>query len=210
MAGSDKIGHHPELTPLTQDCGLLTIFAKAHTSNPWGETSLWVLNSLWKKKKKKLIKADCIQLQISFSSMSIYEMQLDTAVSKKRSSQTVCSFHPPTPHPPMPWSNMKPRQASVALTPYGLRKILAVTINDFFQHCPSASSDQFPQCSSPNSWPCTRTYEKSEWRWMLCGMALCLETAFSAALAMRDAYRSFQLETFCVARDCEAAGKRHR
>lgn len=98
---------------------------------------------------------------------------------------------------------MKPRQASVALTPYGLRKILAVTINDFFQHYPSASSDQFRQCSSSNSWPCTRTYEKSEWRWMLCGMALCLETAFSAALAMRDAYRSFQLETFCVARDCE-------
>lgn len=30
--------------------------------------------------------------------MSIYEMQLDTAVSKKRSSQTVCSFHPPYPH----------------------------------------------------------------------------------------------------------------
>lgn len=51
MAGSDKIGHHSELTPLTQDCGLLTIFAKAHTLNPWGETSLWVLNSLWKKNK---------------------------------------------------------------------------------------------------------------------------------------------------------------
>lgn len=163
-------------------------------------------STLFGRKNKKLIKADCIQLQISFSSMSIYEMQLDTAVSKKRSSQTVCSFH----RPPIPWSNMKPRQASVALTPYGLRKILAVTINDFFQHYPSASSDQFRQCSSSNSCPCTRTYEKSEWRWMLCGMALCLETAFSAALAMRDAYRSFQLETFCVARDCEAAGKRHR
>lgn len=120
-------------------------------------------------------------------------MQLE----KKRSSQTVCSFHRPS----IPWSNMKPRQASVALTPYGLRKILAVTINDFFQHYPSASSDKFRQCLSSNSWPCTRTYEKSEWRWMLCGMALCLETAFSAALAMRDAYRSFQLENLlCCAR----------
>lgn len=84
MAGSDKIGHHSELTPLTQDCGLLTIFAKAHTSNPWGETSLWVLNSLWKKKKETY-------------QNRLHPVQLDTAVSKKRSSQTVCSFHRP-PH----------------------------------------------------------------------------------------------------------------
>lgn len=34
----------------------------------------------------------------------------------------------------------------------------------------------------------------------LCGMALCLETGLSAALEMRDAYRSFQLEAFCVER----------
>lgn len=34
----------------------------------------------------------------------------------------------------------------------------------------------------------------------LCGMALCLETGLSAALEMRDAYRSFQLEAFCVVR----------
>lgn len=31
-------------------------------------------------------------------------------------------------------------------------------------------------------------------------MALCLETGLSAALEMRDAYRSFQLEAFCVER----------
>lgn len=43
----------------------------------------------------------------------------------------------------------------------------------------------------------------------LCGMALCLETGLSAALEMRDAYRSFQLEAFCVGRsDREAAGLR--
>ena len=79
--------------------------------------------------------------------MSIYEMQLHRAVR-------AAAVDPP---PPLlcllHWSNMKPpRQAPVALAPYGRRKILPVAIKGpgFFLllllNYPSVSSHQFPWC----------------------------------------------------------------
>lgn len=89
----------------------------------------------------------------------------------------------------------------MALTPYGLRKILQETIKGCFLTIHRFHLINFPEVWAHFVAVQSRGYEANE---NVSGDGALRNgplfgNSLSAALEMRDAYRSFQLEAFCVA-----------
>ena len=216
---SQKLWHTNSPRSSWYECGALRQSARNKKHSQWlyetvSTHQLSQTDSNLHKKKKTLSGQRATHLpeskyhfhihktQISFSYGVEIDEHLKAAIRYSRHGETQ-QPHFAAPSSRYLGATWNPRQAPVALTPYGLRKILPKTIKGcFFFWLPIGFISSISLMSELILWQCRAGGMQLMRMWVEMGALRngpLFGNSLSAALEMRDAYRSFQLEAFCVA-----------